>query len=556
MTNRQKPIWARFYSPNVDPFFEPEPICVNRLIGRAFAQYEDRIFIEYRGEEISYGEMRRRVGQASAALRAAGILPGDRVALHLPNCPWHPVLFFGALAVGATVTHLSPLDAPEEIASKVEDTSPKLLFSTDAADMLAPLSRAFPHGNLPPIFICPDAVPGREWDGRPLAGARPVSLLLAGHEPAEDLPLDMPLDHPALLQFTGGTTGAPKAAVLTHGNLSAAAQTVAHVNIDEPAAQPGKKALQYAPLFHIMGLVGNMMRRAQEGGYISLRQRFDAAACIDDVERLGINTLAGVPTMWIGILGVQGISGRDLSSLDYVAASGAPLPREVYNRILALTGLRLRGGWGMTESSALGCQLPRNIPEEKLGATGIPNPAMEFRVVDPEDPNRVLAIGETGEFILRGPSIMKGYWNRPEETAAAFHEDWLLTGDIGYMDEDGFVFLVDRKKDVILSGGYNVYPLTIENAIHRHPDVSEAIVIGVPDAYRGESAKAFICLNQGASPFTLKELQDFLSDKIGRHEVPRFLEFRDSLPRTAVGKASRRVLKDEEAARLSAGSAK
>lgn len=548
MTVQSPPVWARFYSSSVDPFFQPEKICVNQLIDRAFERHGSRVFLEYRGSEISYSEMRDRVGRTAAALRAWGIGPGDRVALHLPNCPWHPEMFFGALGAGATVTHLSPLDAPEEIVFKIKQTDPKLLISTDAADMVGALVEAARHGDLPTVFQCPDASPGQDWKGAALAGAQPISDLHAGWQRATDLPLSMQLDHPALLQFTGGTTGMPKAAVLTHENLSAATQTIVHVNSDDPASRPGKKALQYAPLFHIMGLVGNMMRRIVEGGYTCLRTRFDARSCIDDVEELGINTLAGVPTMWIGLLAVPDIGTRDLSSLEYVAASGAPLPHDVYDRVLSLTGLRLRGGWGLTESSALGCQLPKNVPADKLGATGIPNPAMELRVVDPDDPCRVLKQGETGEFAVRGPSIMQGYWNCPDETEAVQQDGWLLTGDLGYVDRDGFVYLVDRKKDVILSGGYNIYPLAVENAIHRHPDVKEAMVIGVPDTYRGESAKAFVCLNDGADGFSLNELQSFLADKIGRHEVPRMLEFRTKLPRTSVGKASRKMLKDQELA--------
>lgn len=319
----------------------------------------------------------------------------------------------------------------------------------------------------------------------------------------------------------------------------------------EASQQPGKPALGYSPLFHIMGLSAGMIKRASEGGTLCLRLRFDAASAIDEIEKKGIVSLGGVPTTWIAILALPDIDKRDLSSLDYVASGGAPLPVEVYSRVKQLTGLKLRGGWGMTETSPAGTNVPRGMPDDKLGTIGIPLPGIDIKIVDVEDSNKVLGPGQSGEMAIKGANVTTGYWRKSdEENAANYTRDgYFLTGDIGYMDEDGWFFIVDRKKDLILSGGFNVYPLTIENAIHQHPNVLEAMVIGVPDAYRGESAKAFVMLNPGAARFTLEELQDFLADKLGRHEIPRHLEFRDELPRTAVGKASRKMLKEQELAR-------
>jgi len=258
-----------------------------------------------------------------------------------------------------------------------------------------------------------------------------------------------------------------------------------------------------------------------------------------------------VPTTWIAILALPDIDKRNLSSLEYVGSGGAPLPVEVYNRVKQLTGLKIRGGWGMTETSPAGTTVPKGMPDEKLGTIGVPVPGVDMKIVDVDDCEKVLPPGQSGEMVIKGPNVTAGYWGRTaEENAACFTSDgYFLTGDIGYMDEDGWFYIVDRKKDLILSGGFNVYPLTIENAIHQHPDVLEAMVIGVPDAYRGESAKAFVVLNPGAAEFTLSALQEFLADKLGRHEIPRHLEFRADLPRTAVGKASRKMLKEQELAR-------
>jgi long-chain acyl-CoA synthetase len=361
----------------------------------------------------------------------------------------------------------------------------------------------------------------------------------------------------ALLQFTGGTTGVPKAARITQYNLATSAQMYCEMTKAEPASEPGKPSLAYSPLFHIMGLAAGMIKRVSEGGTLCLRLRFDAASAIDEVEEKGIASLGGVPTTWIAILALPNIDKRDLSSLEHVGSGGAPLPVEVYNRVKQLTGLKIRGGWGMTESSPAGTMVPSGMPDDKLGTIGVPVPGVDLKIVDVEDCDRELPPGQPGEIVIKGANVISGYWNRTDEENAEFYnsDGYFLTGDIGYMDDDGWFFIVDRKKDLILSGGFNVYPLTIENAIHQHPDVQEAMVIGVPDAYRGESAKAFVLLKPGTEQFTLDQLQDFLADKLGRHEIPRHLEFRKELPRTAVGKASRKMLKDEELAKAAAETA-
>jgi long-chain acyl-CoA synthetase len=258
--------------------------------------------------------------------------------------------------------------------------------------------------------------------------------------------------------------------------------------------------------------------------------------------------MAGVPTMWIALANHPEIERRDLSSLTAVSSGGAALPAEVAARFERLTGMRLRGGWGMTETAPGGTVLP---PEpERPGSIGIPLPGIEMRVVDMAEPRRVLPPGETGEIAIRGPNVMRGYWNRPEETRAAFAEGFFLTGDIGRMAPDGFFTLTDRKKDMILSGGFNVYPRVIEEAIYEHPDVAECAVIGIADEYRGQSAKAFVTLRPGAPGLTLEALREFLAERLGRHEMPVALELRDALPKTPVGKLAKLELIEEERARM------
>jgi long-chain acyl-CoA synthetase len=285
-----------------------------------------------------------------------------------------------------------------------------------------------------------------------------------------------------------------------------------------------------------------------------LRPRFDVATTLNDIEVKRATMFPGVPTMWIALANTPGIEQRDFSSLRRVSSGGAPLPVEVGEQFHRLTGHRLGGGWGMTETSPAGTTLPLEWPTGKAGSVGLPLPGIVMDIVSLDDPRRRLPPGERGEIRIKGPNVTKGYWNAPQETAAAFADGYLLTGDIGYMDEDGYFYLVDRKKDMIVSGGFNVYPRSIEEAIYEHPNVAEVIAIGVPDAYRGEAAKAFVRLKPGAAAFTLDELRAFLADKLGRHELPAHLEFRDALPKTAVGKLSKKELIEEERQKAHAGS--
>jgi len=542
--------WHKHYRDGVRADFVPEDTTISAILTKAFDTYGDQLFIEYYGQSFTYSQMKAKVAEVAAALKAAGIGKGDRVALHLPNCPWHPIFFFATMIAGGAVTHLSPLDADREIAHKLHESGAKLAISLTTPEFAKHFAPLIASGETPQVVQCPDPISGQGRDCPVTEGAMAVDDFLAGHAGAAYDPVPVTPDDMALLQFTGGTTGVPKAAVLTHRNLSSAVLIYAENSKDDPASERGKSSLVYSPLFHIMGLTAGLLKRTHEGGVMYLRLRYDAEQAIREVEEKKINSLGGVPTTWIAALQIPDIDKRDLSSLEYVGSGGAPLPVEVYNRVKQLTGLKLRGGWGMTETSPAGTNVPKTMPDEKLGTIGIPLPGLDLKIVDVEDPRKTLGFNESGEMAIMGPNVTERYWNKPEETEAAFCDGWFLTGDIGYMDEDGYFFLVDRKKDMILSGGFNVYPLVIEQAVHQHPAVAEAMAIGVPDDYRGESAKVFVRLNAGAQPFALKELQDFLEDKLGRHEIPRDLEFRAELPHTPVGKADRKALKKEEMEKL------
>jgi len=334
--------------------------------------------------------------------------------------------------------------------------------------------------------------------------------------------------------------------MLSHGNLTSA---VSIYDVWGKTARAKRDAIERVicvlPLFHIFALTVILLRSLERGDLISLHQRFDVEAVMRDIEVKRATAFPGVPTMWIAIASLPDLESRDLSSLVSCGSGGAPLPVEVARIFERKTNMKLKSGWGMTETCSPGTAHPDGGPE-KPGSIGLMLPGIEMDVVALDDPKKLLPAGEVGEIRILGPNVTKGYWNKPQETAEAFVGDRFLTGDIGYMDSDGYFYLVDRKKDMIISGGFNVYPQMIEQAIYEHPAVHEVIVIGVPDDYRGEAAKAFVKLRAGAEPFTLDELKAFLAGKLGKHEIPAGLEFVEELPRTSVGKLSRHELRNQQ----------
>jgi len=359
----------------------------------------------------------------------------------------------------------------------------------------------------------------------------------------------------AVIQYTGGTTGTPKGAMLTHANITSACNQILEAK-RSMFAESGDRILVVLPLFHIYGLSAVMVLGMRIGAELVLHARFDADAAVKDIAAKRITGFPGVPTMFAAILALPGLEKHDLTSLRFCSSGGAPLPVELAAAFEKATGCALGEGWGMTETSPVGTFTPRE-EARRPASCGLPVPGMSFKVVAVDDPARELAPGERGEICVKGPNIMKGYWKSPEATAASMTPDgFFRTGDGGYMDADGYVYIVDRLKDMILCGGYNVYPRNIEEAIYEHPSVSEVIVIGVHDAYRGQSPKAFVKLKPGAAPFTLDELKAFLKDRLGKHEMVEHLELRAELPKTPVGKLSKKELYAEEAAKLAAAKEK
>jgi long-chain acyl-CoA synthetase len=520
------------------------------LLSAAAAEFGARPALEFRDRPISYSELEALVETAASAFLRAGYGKGSSVALFLGNSPDHPVNFFGALKAGARIVHLSPLDGEIALSHKLSDSGARVLVTSNLSALLPTALKFLDKGLLDRLIVCEDDHWGRVGTPQTALPDNPKIVTFRQFADGAAKPSEWPAmsaDDVALLQYTGGTTGLPKGAMLSHGNLTSAVSVYdvwgrpARLERNDPI----ERVICVLPLFHIYALTVVLLSAIRRGHLISLHQRFDVEAVMRDIEVKRATAFPGVPTMWIAVAALPDLDKRDLSSLVSVGSGGAPLPVEVAKILERRVGMKLKSGWGMTETCSPGTAHSKEGPD-KPGSIGLMLPGIEMDVVSLEDSTKLMPVGEAGEIRIRGPNVTKGYWNRPKETAEAFVGDRFLTGDIGYVDADGYFYLVDRKKDMIISGGFNVYPQMIEQAIYTHPSVQEVIVIGIPDDYRGEAAKAFIKLRDGAKSFTVEELRTFLTGKLGKHEIPAAVDFVDELPRTPVGKLSRHELRMQQ----------
>jgi len=552
-------IWEKSYPPGVawgDAL--PPALPLESFLETAAAQWGERVAVDFYGVTLTYRRLLELAAQAAKGLQALGVGPGVNVGLHLPNTPHYLVCFFGVVLAGGRVVNFSPLAAPRELNVQLRDAEAEVMITLDLPTLYPQIASLKGTAPLHTVIVCsledflPAAIvrafvgekanrgtgPGREIDYRALI-ANDGKFVRHPHGPLEE--------EVAVLQYTGGTTGTPKGAMLTHANFAAVVAVrnrwVAHA----PRAEIDK-TLVVLPLFHIFGLSMIMLVAIANGAEMVLHLRFDAERVLQDIAAKKITIFAGVPTMYTALINHPRLKEFDLSSLTLCGSGGAPLPVEVLHRFRELTGLTPQEGYGLTETAPLGT-MQRVEGTPRPGTVGLPAPLTTIEIVDIETGTRVLPLGEKGEICFRGPQVMKGYWKKPEATAAAFRGGRFHTGDIGFIDQDGYVTLVDRMKDMILSGGFNVFPRIIEEAIYEHAAVAEVTVIGIPDAYRGQSAKAFIALKPGASPFSLDALKSFLGDKLAKYEMPTALEFRASLPKTPVGKLSKKELVEEELAK-------
>ncbi|WBU52989.1 AMP-binding protein [Paracoccus sp. SCSIO 75233] len=541
--------WIKAYPPSCHWDANITATTLPDMTDGAVGRYGEKTALVYRDNALSFNEIDRLSKHLAAGLMQQGVKSGEAVGIYLPNTASYYLAFFALARIGARIVNLSPLDPARELIFKLNDTGARRMITLNQPDMLKNAITVLDEGQLELVWVCDEA----RWGASASELAQlPEDLRFENLEELFDCPLPdawpaLKKEDIAVLQYTGGTTGVPKAAMLSHGNLTAAVDIAVHWK-DIRAERPGEeRVLGVLPLFHAYAMNFVILRQFREGCCVYLHRRFDAETVIRQIEQERLTVFPGVPTMWIAIAGHPAAQQHDLSSLQFCISGGAPLPPETARRVENIIGNRLLGGWGMTEASPVGSQIPMQAVM-KSGIIGVPQPSVEIEVVSLDDPHRTLGANEIGELRIRGPNVFSGYWNRKEETAKAFADGFFLSGDIGYRDENGLLYLVDRKKSLIISGGFNVYPAHVENAIYEHPDVAEVLAVGIPDDYRGQSVKAFITLKPEAKQMTLEALRGFLAERLGRHELPTALEFRAELPRSAAGKLLRRVLEDEEKA--------
>lgn len=539
---------------------------ISQLLDDAVRRWPEHPAILFMGRTLTFRALGELTDRAAAGFQRLGVGPGVHVGLFLPNTPHFAIAFFGVLKAGGVVVNYSPLDAERVLAHKIEDSQTDIMVTLDSSALYLPMARLLGSSRLRTLVVGSLGDQAAEPEAV-RAGLQASGLISPVADDAATVRFAALLDndgdhraHPivdlrqaiAVLQYTGGTTGVPKGAMLTHANLTAAcAQVMESTQGRQKVLFEGEeRLLVLLPLFHIYSLTANLLLGVRLGALQVIHTRFDVEAAVADLIGQRITVFSGVPTMYTALAAHPRVQAGELRSLRYCGSGGAPLPLEVAERFYRLTGSRLNEGWGMTETSPTGTFTPVH-GLRKPGSCGIPVPNARIRIADLDDPEREAAPGVAGELCISGPNVLLGYWRNPGATAQSMTADgFFRSGDVARMDEDGCVFIVDRTKDMLLCGGYNVYPRIIEEAIYEHPAVEEVCVIGVPDEYRGQSPKAFVKLRRGAPGCTLAEMQAFLSARIGKHEMIQALEIRAELPKTPVGKLSKRdlVLEEEQKA--------
>jgi len=553
-------VWEASYPTGVQ---WSEPVAkrvIQDVLDDGVKRWPDKVLCEFMDKKFTYREIDDMVNRATKGLKDLGVGPGVHVGLFLPNTPHYIVMYFAILKAGGRIVNFSPLYAPREISHQIEDSETDIMVTLNLAVLYPQVGARLDDTRLKKIIVCgmPEILPFPKSFLFPLARKKDIATvpaderhitfkeLLNNDGAIEPAKVDDPDEDVAVLQYTGGTTGVPKGAMLTHSNICSAAEMTDRWT--GTILEEGKETvLGVLPFFHVYAMTVVMLGSIASGTTIIIHPRFELDDVMRDIGRKKVTAFSAVPTIFNAIINHPEIEKYDLTSLKVCGSGAAPLPVEVLNKFEELTGCRIIEGYGLTETSPTASSNPP-IGLRKPGSVGTPMPLTVFEVVDLEDPDKILGPNEKGEICITGPQVMKGYWKNQDATDKALAGGRFHSGDIGYMDEDGFIFLVDREKDMILSGGFNVFPRIIEEAIYEHPAVTEVTVIGIPDDYRGQAAKAFVVLKSGTS-LTLDELKEFLADKIGKHEIPSELDIRDELPKTPVGKLSKKELYAEEEAK-------
>ena len=552
--------WLTCYPAGVD-WAQPmvgEPVPM--LLDRAVKTYANKPCTNFLGKRLTYGEISALVDRATVGLKRIGVTKGMKVGLFLPNCPTFIVYYYAILKAGGVVVNYNPLYSPEELTFQIKDSETRVMITLDLVALFGKVEKLVEAGTLEHVVVAsfPALLPStksvlfRLLKSKDLA--QPARSSIAAKITMESVlmdndgryvPITIDPNDIAVLQYTGGTTGTPKGAALSHANLT--------INVQQVRAwtagglKPGQeRVVGILPFFHVFAMTGVMNLSIAMASEIVMLPRF----VLEDTLKLIASTkptmMPGVPTVFNAMLNHPKIKTYDLSSLKFCLSGGAPLPLEVKRGFEALTGCRLVEAYGLSETSPGATFNPFEGPV-KEGSIGQPIPGTIVAIKAPEDGSDV-PLGKEGEICIKGPQVMIGYWNKPEETANVFRDGFLRTGDIGKMDDQGFTFITDRIKDMIICSGFKVFPRHVEDKIYQHPAVEEVSVIGIADSYRGEAPKAFIKLKAGQTA-TAADILKHLEPKLSKIEMPSQIEFRDALPKTMIGKLSKKELKQEEAER-------
>lgn len=554
--NEHRP-WLANYPEEIPATLTYKSEPVQNYLTSAAKEFPNKSAIHFMGKEMSYETLHEHACKLASYLQKLGLEKGDRVAIMLPNCPQAVISYYGILLAGGVVVPTNPLYTEREIEYQMKDSDAKAIITLDI--LFPRVSKVFTQTNLKHIIVTAikDYLPFPKNLIYPFIQKKQYGITVSvKHEGCHHLlteiikqsnkdiksfSVDFEEDL-AIIQYTGGTTGAPKGVMLTHKNL---VSNAAMSNAWLYKCKRGEEIiLAIIPFFHVYGMTAVMILSVMQGQKMVLLPKFDPEQTLKTIEKQRPTLFPGAPTIYIGLLNHPDLSKYDLSSIDSCISGSAPLPVEVQEKFEEITGGKLVEGYGLTESSPVThSNFLWDRPRIK-GSIGVPWPDTDAAILSFET-GEPLPPGEIGEIAVKGPQVMKGYWNKPEETDQVLRDGWLLTGDLGYMNEEGYFFVVDRKKDMIIAGGFNIYPREIEEVMYEHPSVQEVVVAGVPDPYRGETVKAYIVLKERATT-TEEELNAFARKHLASYKVPRMYEFRSELPKTAVGKILRRALVEEE----------
>lgn len=552
----EKP-WLQLYPQHIPHELDYSNDLLQDLLIKTEKEFPDKIAIHFLGSEFTYRYLYEAAEKLAAYLQSIGIEKGERVAIMLPNTPQAVISFYGVLLAGGIVVQTNPLYTERELEYQMKDSGAKVIITLDI--LFPRVSKIKDRTDIKHIIVTAikDFLPFPKNIIYPFIQKKQYGIAVkVQHEgnchlftsilkqtartlekfeqnAAEDI---------ALLQYTGGTTGFPKGVMLTHRNLIANTTMCATWLYKYKRGE--ESVLGIIPFFHVYGVTTVLILSIMQAYKMVLLPKFDVKTTLKTIQKQRPSLFPGAPTIYIGLLNDLDLLKYDLSSIDACLSGSAPLPIEVQERFEETTGGKLVEGYGLTEASPIThVNFLWDHPTIK-GSIGVPLPDTDAVILSLEE-GEILPQGELGEIAVKGPQIMKGYWGRPDETEQTFKDGWLLTGDLGYMDEQGYFYMVDRKKDMIIAGGFNVYPREVEEVLYEHPAVKEVVVAGIPDTYRGETVKAYVVLKEGYT-VTIEELNAFTRKSLAAYKVPRKYEFREELPKTAVGKILRRALLDEE----------